>query len=43
MAKEAFQKFCIETFVDSDSKQKVSKTITAEKRVKIIKFLKKDA
>ena len=41
-AKEAFQKFCFETFVDSDGKQKGSKTITAEKGAKIIKFLKKD-
>ena len=42
-AKEAFQKFCFETFIDSDGKQKGSKTTTAEKGAKIIKFLKKDA
>ena len=41
--KEAFQKFCFETFIDSDSEQKGSKIITAEKGAKIIKFLKKDA
>ena len=41
-AKEAFQKFCFETTDNSDGKHKGSKTITVEKRAKIMKFLKKD-